>query len=311
MSKYFALALLSLAVLLQSCKKDDDDSGVQIRQLWPTGSYPVPSPVDSRVLFMQEEEPAGLYVLDGNQATLLNASGPSARPDYTWSRDGTRIAFSSPENEIWISNPNDLDNFAQLGITGSHPRFYPVESYLVYAGPEDESENEGIWQYDLVGDGDPIRLSERGVKPEVSPDGFRIAYLLGAGTSEGRTLVVYHRDSHVSDTIAVKVIAHSWLGDSQTLVYETVQNGVQEVNIVRPGDGLQGITIASGTAPAGASSSNDFVFTAIAGDRIDGIFRASVTSVPERLTTIGTNARPAGPNRVVAQHTNGLIEITF
>jgi hypothetical protein len=152
---------------------------------------------------------------------------------------------------------------------------------------------------------------DHGVAPEVSPDGFKIAFLITTGGSDGRTMVIYQVDSHDQDTVAVNVLRHAWLGDAQTLVYETVQNGSPEINIVRPGDSLLGILIASGTAPAAFVGSSDFVFAGIDRDQLSGVYIASTAQGPRQISTIGSNPQPFAGNRVVAQDGNRLIEITY
>ncbi len=318
MNKYCMLGLLLFTSFFISCKKDEEDR-TQVRDLWSTGSYPVPSPADERVLFVQEQSPAGLYVLNGDHADQVPLGALAVRNDYVWTRDAARIVFSVPgdpgsENSgIWISANGNPLNVQRIWDRGSHPSFYPVEERLVCAGPEDGSADEGIWQLDFTG-AERARLADHGVAPEISPDGLLIAFLVTTGGSEGRTLVVLHRDSHELDTLAVNVLRHSWLGDSQTLVYENVQSGAPPrswINIVQPGDPLSGVPVAPGTAPAGYLSSNEFVYAGINGDVLSGIYLASRAQTPRRISTIGTNPRHASGNRVVAQDGDHLIEITY
>lgn len=316
--KSSATSILILILLLNGCSREEDNGppSSEIRQLWPRGSFPVPSPADARFLFVQEESPAGLYVLQDNSATILNPSGPESRTDYTWSFDGRRIAFSSPgspgsaQTGIWISDADVLSSLSRIWDRGSHPRFYPVETLLVCAGPEDGSDDEGVWQMDFLG-GSRQRLASAGVDPEISPDGAKIAYLITTGGSIGRTLLVYHRAGMTRDTVAVLVLRHAWLADSQTLVYETMQNGAQEINLVGPNDDVLGITIAFGTSPSGMSNSTEFIFAGISGDRLNGIYRAARDQSPIQISTVGANPRHAGGNRVVAQDSTGIIEIVF
>ena len=320
MRRSVLLSSLSLLILLVGCRLEHDGDPpppAGARQLWPRGSAPVPSPADSRVLFTQEESPSGLYVLQDNSATILNPSGPESRTDYTWSPNAQRIAFSSPgqpgsaQAGIWISDAGNLTSLHRIWDRGFHPRLYPApEDLLVCAGPEDGTDDEGIWEMDFSG-ANRARISPIGVDPEVSPNGGKIAYLVTTGSSTGRTMIVYNRVSYVRDTVAVSVLRHEWLSDSQTLVYETIQNGGQEVNVVGPNDNLIGVTIAGGTSPSAMSDNLGFLFTAINGDRAAGIFRGAVGQSAVPISTFGTNARHAGGNRAVAQDSTTLIEILF
>ncbi len=319
MNRLCLMGLLAISALLCAGCKSDEENHSQVRELWSTGSYPVPSRADERVLFMQEQSPAGLYVLNGDHADQVPLGALAVRSDYVWTRDASRIAFSVPGasggefSGIWISAAGNPLSVHRIWDRGSHPSFYPVETRLVCAGPEDGSADEGIWQLDFTGT-ERARLAEHGVAPEVSPDGLLIAYLLTTGGSQGRTLVVLHRDSHELDTLAVNVLRHSWLGDSQTLVYENLQSSMPPqswINIVRPGDPLSGTPIAPGTAPAGYLSSNEFVYGGISSDVSNGIYLASDTRAPRQLSTVGTNPKHAGGNRVIAQDGDHLIEIIY
>ncbi len=258
-----------------------------------------------------------MYVLQDSAATMVNPTGPDARTDYTWSPDAQRIVFSSPGQPgsatagIWISDAGNISSLNRIWDRGSYPRIFPApEQLLVCSGPEDDSTNAGIWIMDFAG-ANRNRIASVGVNPEISPDGVRIAYLVTTGSSNGRRMLVYDRVSHVIDTVAVSVLKHAWLSDSRTLVYETTQNGGQEINVVGPNDNLTGITVASGTAPSAMTDNLGFLFTAIDVDRAAGIYRSAVGQPLTLISPYGTNARQAGANRAVAQDSTTLIDIHF
>ena len=155
------------------------------------------------------------------------------------------------------------------------------------------------------------RLSEVGVEPEVSPDGEKIAYLFTTGGAQGRTLVIYNRVNLTRDTVAVAVLHHEWLSDSRSLVYETTQNGAQEINLGGYDYEILGVAIGSGTSPAAMRDAYGFLFTGLTGDRLDGVYMPAGGQTPVRVSPTGTNARFMGSTRIIAQDSTGLIEITF
>jgi hypothetical protein len=287
----------------------------QVRGLWPRGTHPVASPVSDAVLFVQEESPAGLYLLHGGSASLLADSNFGIRPDFAWSRDGVYFAFSSPGaagaegTGIWQGTASQPSSFRKLWDRGSHPCYLPNDEGIVCAGPEDGSGSEGIWQISLDGL-QHIRLVMEGVEPEVSPDGLNIAYLVPAGIT-GRTLVVLNRETARRDTIAGRVWNYTWIGNSQAIVFDTDTEPfgtaylLMSVNVTTHVQTIFG----PGTRPAGFSSGTDFVFTGIANDQTNGLFMAAIGDSAVRISDIGTEAAPASLRRIVAQETTGLIEL--
>lgn len=274
----------------------------------------MPSPTTSDVLFTQEEAPAGLYLLRGGEATHLNPSGPAASCDYSWSRDGRQFAFSGPGQSgdadagifvAWASSPH---HFERVWDRGTHPRFMADGLHLICAGPEDGSNAEGIW-YITIASQTRERLAERGVNPEVSPDGFKIAYLI-PGHILGRVLVVADLETSHRDTLVRNALTYSWLGDSRSLVFETLVNDIFlhiSVITVSPRDS---IPITNGTLPVGFPNGSDFVYTGLDGARLAGLWIAGVNRTPAQISAIGTRAAPAGMTRIVAQDTSGILEFT-
>ncbi|HEY3294578.1 MAG TPA: hypothetical protein VGL38_04020 [bacterium] len=315
MSKMVAVLLAMVLIFCLGCSKSSTQSAPSlwtVQQIWPRGSHPVPSPTSNAILFMQEESPAGLYLLSNGAATLINPSGPDARADYAWSNDGTRFCFSAPgapggaNAGIYLGHPDAPTALTRLWDRGSHPRFLPGTGGIVCAGPEDSTGNSDIVQIPLSGT-EPTPLSIRGTSPEVSPDGSRIAYLVPGGI-EGRTLVVANVETTARDTVAGRVLVYYWLGDSRTLVYGSTTNGNPSISTASVSGAPT--TIGGGAAPAPFPQGNGFVFTALSGDRLDGLFTAAPGQSPVRITHSGTMAIPASGNRIVAQDTTGLLEIT-
>jgi hypothetical protein len=304
------------ALVLSGCASEEGESGPKawtVQTIWPLGTRPVATPTSSAVLFTQEQAPAGLYLLLGDAATHLNPAGPAARTDYSWSRDGSHFCFSGPGESgeadagIFVAGVSSPTEFQRIWDRGSHPRFMADGQGVVCAGPEDGSDAEGIWYITLSNQArDSLPLAERGLSPEVSPDGFKIAYLMTGGTL-GRILVVLDLETARRDTVAGEVLDFSWLGDSQRLVFESFVDGVLHVNVTSDAGS---VPIAVGTLPAGFPQSTDFVFTGLEGDRIAGLWIAGPTHAAERISVSGTWASPAGLNRIVAQDSTGIIELT-
>jgi len=277
----------------------------------------VPSPTGNAVLFVQEEDTAGLYLLRGGSAQLLTPQGPAVRSDYAWSRDGTHFAFSSPgvpgegETGIYLATLSAPTGFQRLWDRGSHPRFLPGVEGIVCAGPEDGSEYEGIWQLDLTGN-QRNRLVASGVSPEVSFDGISIAYL-SPGSVEGRTLVVLSRETGRRTTLgtdSTHALNFSWLGDSRTIVFETGYGGAQEIWTVRTEGAWTAAPVVSGTMPAGFPEGTDFVYTGLVSDLTDGLFVAGPGRSGTRICATGVMPQVATMNLIVAQDSSGIIELT-
>lgn len=314
MNKIRLVIGIALLAALAGCGGDDDGYGDwSARRIWPGGSKPVPSPTGSALLFLQETEPAGLYLNHGINVVRVTADGVPVRSDYGWSRHGDRFAFSCPGQPgtagvgIFVASLTAPQEARRIWDRGSYPRFLPDLDALICAGPDDGSGFEGIWQFSLF-EQDMIRIVPSGQEPEVSVDGLRLAYLVRGGVI-GRTLVVLNRETGETDTLAANVLQFAWLGDSRTLVYEINNGGVQELRTIPAAAGQPPAFVAVGTAAAGFSGSRDFVFTAIAGDQTDGLFTAAAGRAPARLWPTGTLARPIHANRIVAQDSAGVFEL--
>jgi hypothetical protein len=244
----------------------------------------------------------------------LNPAGPAARTDYAWSRDGALFCFSGPGESgdpdagIFVALASAPTEFERLWDRGSHPRFLADGQGVVCAGPEDGSADEGIWHIALSNHARDL-LAERGLSPEVSPDGLKIAYLMTGGGNLGRILVVLDLETTRRDTLVNEVLNYSWLGDSRMLVFETFVDGVQHVYVMGRGDSTA-VAVAVGTLPAGFPEGTDFVFTGLEADRTAGLWIAAPSRPKERISLTGTWAAPASANRIVAQDSTGIIELT-
>jgi len=308
--------LLAGLLFLVGCDDDKDKPPVKqwtANRIWPRGTKPVPAQVGDRILFMQEEPPAGLYLLQDGQAIHLNPSGPAARSDYVWSEDGIRFAFSSPGLPgeggagIYVASISSPTNFQRIWDRGSDPCFLPGNEGLLCAGPEDGSDLEGLWLYNFTNQS-RINLAPQGVTPSVSPDGLKIAYLI-PGDRFGRIIAVLDRQTAARDTLPGTVLRYAWLGDSQTIIQEQGVEGVQELYRVSLPGSTPPVLIVPGTYPAWLGG-QEFVFAGFIGDQIAGLFTASPLTTPAQISSSGTLPAPAGPDRILAQDSLGILELT-
>ncbi len=253
-----------------------------------------------------------IICVDGT-ATHLNPSGPEVRTDYAWSPDGSRFCFSSPGEPgsstagIYIATRENPTSFTRLWDRGEHPRFIPGNEFILCSGPAGTIE-AGIWQLSLAGSA-PELVIPAAFAPEVSPNGLRIAYLLPIATLNNQ-LVVLDRETAARDTLTNNVLNFSWLGDSQTLVFESDSSGSQLIGYIRLELGATPIEVGFGTRPAGFPGSSDFVYTGLVADRLAGLRIAAPGRPPTRITIGGTWAIPASATRIVAQDGAALVEVT-
>ncbi len=317
MNKWILLVLLFTLALFAGCK--DDNGGTEqpywrMEHLWPRGSKPIPAPISDAVLFVQEESPAGLYLLRNGVATHVNPSGPAVRVDYGWSLDGLHFAFSSPgepgqgETGIYTADISAPTQLHKIWDRGSHPRYLPGNEGLICSGPEDGSDSEGIWHYNLTQQV-WTRLTDAGSSPEISPNGLKISYLI-QGTIWGKSIVVLDRVSSHRDTLGGPVIQYSWLGDSQYLVAESDSGITQFINTISATGGMPLQFVSIGGYPAGLGDEQDFVFVGITGDLLDGLYTCSLGGTPTRISETGTQPAPVNANRILAQDSTGLIVLT-
>jgi hypothetical protein len=129
------------------------------------------------------------------------------------------------------------------------------------------------------------------------------------GGNLGRILVVLNLETSGRDTLVGEVLNYSWLGDSRTLVFETFRDGLQRIYLMGIADS-SAVSVAFGTLPAGFPQGTDFVFTGLEADCIAGLWVAAPGRAAEKISPIGSWAAPAGANRIVAQDSAGIIELT-
>ncbi|MBU0690354.1 hypothetical protein KKC97_05690 [bacterium] len=318
--KLLLLFLLSLTVWF-GCDKDDDppQRTWTANLLWSSGSRPIASPDGERVLFIEEGANGGLYLLENGQARKLNEGSPALRADYCWSHDGTRVCCSGPglpgeaSAGIYLSSNAELTDFERIWDRGSDPVFTRFDEEILCAGPED-GVSDGIWKIDLTTQ-EPIRIISKGVEPHLSPDGHKIAYTYTTGGVAGRTLVVFDRQSLESDTIGVGAAALTWLADSETIIYERVQNDSGDVGLSRlflteidefaPGE----LLFENAANPVGIPGTMRYLFNTFSGDLAEGIRIGEITGSYEQLADSGFAPYAVSEDHIVAAAASGIFEI--
>jgi Tol biopolymer transport system component len=320
MNKNLLLAIGLSAVLGLSCDKTDESFPWSANSLVEFGSQPVASPDGERILFIREGVEGGLYLYAEGVAQKLNEGGPSLRADYVWSQDGTRICFSGPgvpgsaTAGIYLSTNPSLTEFTRIWDRGSDPVFSRNDDEIICAGPE-AGEEEGIWKISLS-DFVPRRILPMGVQPALSPDGHKIAYTFRTGGSVGRTLVIYHRQSLTSDTVGAGAVSHSWLDDSQTIIYERVQDstgniGASTIYRTSTQEFLPGLFLLDrALGPQGIPGTASFVYTSFEGDIASGIFSSTRSGRAVQIADSGATPYPVSENRILASSPSGIFELT-
>ena len=141
------------------------------------------------------------YAADGSDRKAVTSSGYNIMP--SWSRDGTRILYSSGPisrgaMEIWVMDA-DGSNKRQLTFDTPGGNFTPVESpdgsRIAFSAARQGVGHPEVWVMDADGSGQrrltttrvtPGQQNVWSLHPTWSPDGERISY---ASTSSGETQI--------------------------------------------------------------------------------------------------------------------------
>lgn len=144
--------------------------------------YPAISPDGSRLAFLSESVPGGLYVsaLDGTGARLVYSGGEA---HITWSPDGARLAVTVG-GDIVVVNVDGTGTqtiTANVDIQASYPS-WSATGRIAFMTATGDGVSTDI--YTMAADGSDVRRIVAGEGQEArdpawSPDGSRLAFALG------------------------------------------------------------------------------------------------------------------------------------
>jgi Tol biopolymer transport system component len=213
------------------------------------------SPDGTRIAFVSARSGTeGIYLMDadGGHVTQLTNNGEIA-PD--WSPDGTRLLF-------WPSVTRGFGPVSVMNVDGSGVRTLGQGSLPVWSpdGTRIAFERQnGICIYDLCGidvylmdpDGSGARLLkgttsaiEYAAVPEWSPDGTRIAYLLGDYTRFPNVRIMTTEGFDVAD-LGVAASQAIWSPDGTAMAFTSVAPGPNAPIVVMPVTGGRAVELVN------------------------------------------------------------------
>src|SRR5438093_502110 len=254
-------------ILFHARRKDDQQKGFAIRNLWSVGAdgsgekkltggtkdeyHASLSPDGKKLLFVSElngSRDIWLADADGqNPVPLTDDPGTEDQP--AWSPDGRQIAYAAFPKEggsfdIWLVNA-DGSGRRRLTTTPANelfPAWHPDGAHLVYV--TDASGNFDLYQID-VRDGrtTPLVVSaDHEARPAFSPDGTKLAFSRwpAHGRSADATLWVANADgtAPIELTTAPAPATHpAWSPDGRTLAFQhRVATGWEIWTLALPAD---------------------------------------------------------------------------
>ncbi|HEX7049660.1 MAG TPA: LpqB family beta-propeller domain-containing protein, partial [Longimicrobiales bacterium] len=225
------------------------------------------SPDGGRIAFTSDRGGNGqqIYVMnaDGSAQTRLTMSaGSNFKP--VWSPDGTKIAFESTRDgnsEIYIMNGDGSDptNLTQSEVLDRGPVWSPDGTKIawarqVFVGPFGIQPSLDVFVMNADGS-DPTNLTNNEVfdrGPVWSPDGTRIAFVIGQGGGDFEIVVMNADGSDQTNltNIGGDDLVPNWSPDGTRIAFMSERDGNREIYVMNAdGSGLARLTKNTSTDP--------------------------------------------------------------
>ena len=266
----FAVALIAATAVVFACT---DDGPVETQAGWPTVSVKATSVVPSKPSATETATPG---VKPTTAPTPMDTPNPTSTPTPahtstptpeptptpvrspqpsaafavselavdgfapTWSRDGSKIAFSSLQNgntDIYVMDADgtNITRITNLSDSDHHPDWSPDGTKIAFA-----SNRDGDWDIFVMDtDGTNItRLTDStayDIRPAWSPDGTRIAF----ASDRGGDLDIFVMDTDGSNITkltdgAANDNSPAWSPDGTKIAFESDRNGSGDIFVMDP-----------------------------------------------------------------------------